>query len=173
MQPQLNPSSPPTGPRGSDTPSPGEVRRILARRSFATLATSSASGRPHAAGVLYELVDDAFWINTLRTSRKARNIEDNPRVAVTVPVRRLPVGPPSSVQFQSTAELVALDDGRVTSLLDDGRLRSLTGHGELDLPHGCFVRIASPGRILTHGLGMSLRRLIADPIGAGRVVDMA
>ena len=64
--------------------------RQIASRSYATLATVSPAGRPHVAGVLYELVDDSaartapsLFVNTLRTSRKARNIDDDPLRVLT------------------------------------------------------------------------------------------
>ena len=113
----------------------------------------------------------SLWINTLRTGRKVRNIADNPSVAVTVPIRRLPVGPPSTVHFQSTASVVALDAPEVIELIERGALTSLTGHGELELADGCFLRIPLPKRLLTYGLGMSLLELIRNPLAGGGVVE--
>lgn len=144
-----------------------DIRRALAKRSFATLATTSPAGRPHVAGILYELVGDALYINTLRSSRKARNIAANPHVGLCVPVRRLPVGPPSTIHFQATAELLRLDHPDIAALLADGELKSLTGDGELDLPDGCFVRVNPAPNLITYGLGMPLRKLIGDPLSAG------
>ena len=95
------------------------VRKLLAKRSFATLATTSPAGRPHVAGVLYEIVDGDMYISTLRSSRKARNVADNSHVAVVVPVRRLPVGPPSTVQFQAGAELLPVDDPAILDEITD------------------------------------------------------
>lgn len=151
-------------------PDPDRVRAAIEKRSFATLATISPAGRPHVAGVLYEVVDGHLMINTLRTSRKARNIDGNPAVAVCLPIRRLPVGPPSTIQFRSTAELLDLDDLTIRRHLDAGELKSITGHGELDHPDGCFLRIAVPKRLVTYGLGMSIRALIANPLTAGGLV---
>lgn len=147
-------------------PDAGRVVSSLRRRRFATLATSSPAGVPHVAGVLYEIVGDEMWINTLRSSRKARNVAAGRRVAVTVPIRRMPVGPPSSVQFQSTAEVLGVEHPDVESALAAGGLASLTSHGELDLPDTCFVRIPLPSRLPTYGLGMSLWSLIRHPLGA-------
>src|SRR5687768_4221060 len=76
------------------------VRRALAKRSYAVLATASPAGHPHAAGVLYTMVGDDLWLSTETTSRKGRNLVADGRVGVTVPVRRLPVGPPSTIHFQ-------------------------------------------------------------------------
>lgn len=148
------------------------VRRAISKRSFCTLATTSPRGRSHAAGVLYATVDDVLYVSTTASSRKARNVEANPLVAVCIPIRRLPVGPPSSVQFQGRAELLALDDREVLALAGDGRLKAVTSHGELELPGGCFLRITPNGRLLTYGLGMSVLQLLRDPLAAAGVVDL-
>jgi hypothetical protein len=148
-------------------PKPEAIRKALEKRSFATLATTSPAGRPHVAGVLYELVNDALYINTMRSSRKARNIAANSNVAVCVPVRRIPVGPPSTIQFQAAAEILALDSTEITALVEAGKLRSLTNHGELEMPDGCFLRVGLSPRVVTYGLGMSLSRLMSDPLNAG------
>jgi hypothetical protein len=154
------------------TPDPEQVLRALAKRSFATVATVSERGRPHVAGVLYALADGALWVSTDAGSRKARNVAANGHVAVDVPVRRLPLGPPANVHFQSTALVLDAGDAAVQARLDAGDLRSITGHGELDLPGGCFLRIALPSRVHTYGLGMSLLQLARDPLGAGGSVEL-
>lgn len=148
------------------------VLRAIERRSFCTLATTSAQGRPHVAGVLYAVAGTDLYVSTMRTSRKARNIEANPSVAVCIPVRRLPVGPPSSVQFQGRAELLELDDPALRRLADAGRLKGVTSHGELELPGGCFVRITPNGRAATYGLGMSLLRFLRDPLAAAGFTEL-
>ncbi|MGI9600647.1 MAG: pyridoxamine 5'-phosphate oxidase family protein [Acidimicrobiales bacterium] len=167
MQTTTNTSSDPT----THHPDPVKVHQAIEKRSFATLATTSAAGRPHVAGVLFDAVGEVMYVNTLRTSRKARNVMANPHVAVVVPIRRLPVGPPSTVQFQAPARVLGLDDPEIRHLVADGQLGSITSHGELDMADGCFLRIPIPGRLITYGLGMPLRRLIADPMGAGGVVE--
>ncbi len=148
-------------------PDPDAVRRILAKRSFATVGTTSPAGRPHVAGVLYELVGNTLYFHTMRNSRKARNIAADAHTAVCVPVRRVPVGPPSTVHFQTTARLVEPNSMEIRELVADGKLGSVTGHGELDEPAGCFIAVSLPGRVLTYGLGMSLRQLIKDPLVCG------
>ena len=142
------------------------VLEAIGKRSFATLASTSAEGRPHAAGVLYALSGDHLYVSTIGTSRKARNIAEDPRVAVTVPVRRLPIGPPSSVIFQATARVLELDDPELRTAAATGDLKAVTGHGELELPGGVFLQIALPRRVVTYGLGMSLLSLMRDPMNA-------
>jgi hypothetical protein len=148
------------------------VIRALGKRSFATLATVSAAQRPHVAAVLYALVDTTLYVSTERDSRKARNIAANPHVGVCVPVRRLPVGPPASIQFQATADILANDDPEIVRLAGAGRLKAITGHGELELPDGCVLRVTPAGRINTYGLGMSLLALLRDPLNAAGSVDL-
>lgn len=148
-----------------------EVTRRIASRSFCLLATSSPAHRPHAAGIIYDEVDGALYLSTVRDSRKGRNIAANAHVGVTIPIRRLPVGPPSTAMFQSTAELLANDDPLVRDLAAAGRLTTITGHGELELVEGCIVRIAPPTVIHTYGLGLSLLAFIRHPLEAGGQVE--
>jgi hypothetical protein len=137
------------------------------------VATVSPAGRPHVAGVLYELVGTTMWINTTASSRKARNVAHGGHVGVVVPVRRVPAGgPPSAVQFQADAEVVAVDHPDVVRLVSERRLASITGHGELDLPGSCFIRVELPRRLHTYGLGMSLVSLIRNPLEAAGLVDL-
>ena len=178
MQNKTTPSPKPTplapGPQSIPTvhrPDADRVRAAVSKRSFATLATASLNGRPHVAGVLYELVDDVLYVNTLRSSRKAQNVAANPRVGLCIPIRRLPIGPPSTVQFQTSAEILDVDDGQIVSLVSSGRLKSITSHGELENPDGCFVAVALSSRLVTYGLGMRLSRLIKDPLAAGGLVE--
>ena len=158
--------------REAANPEPVKVLKAIKKRSFATLSTTSPAERPHVAGVLYEAVGTTLYVNTLRTSRKARNVAANPHVAVAIPIRRLPVGPPSTVQFQGTSEVLDVDDPEIRALIDAGHLKSITSHDELDIPDNCFLRI-SPGRkLFTYGLGMSLLSLIRDPLSAGGSVNL-
>ena len=97
--------------------------------------------------MLYQCVDDALFVSTYRGSRKARNVADNGVAAVTIAVRRLPVGPPASIQFQSSAAVLANDDPEIVRLAAAGRLDRITAHGEMDLDGGCFLRLALPARV--------------------------
>jgi hypothetical protein len=153
-------------------PDPAMIRRAIERRSVATLATVSTSGRPHAATVLYQCVDDALYVSTFRDSRKARNIASHGFAAVTIAVRRLPIGPPASIQFQSTATVLANDDPEIVRLAAAGRLDKITAHGELDLADACFLRLALPARVVTYALGMSVWQVIRNPLDAAGEVDL-
>ncbi|MDH3292930.1 MAG: pyridoxamine 5'-phosphate oxidase family protein [Acidimicrobiia bacterium] len=147
--------------------------RYIDRRSYAVIASTSEAGRSHSAGVLYARSGPQLYFSTTRSTRKARNIAANPHVGVTIPVRRVPVGPPSAIMFQARAELVAPDDPALLERVATGDLKAITGHGELELPDGVFVRITLPRRLHTYGLGMSLLSLIRDPLNASGAVDLS
>ena len=153
-------------------PDPTTIRRAIERRSVATLATASATGRPHAATVLYQYVDDALFVSTDRDSRKARNIADHGVAAVNIAVRRLPIGPPASIQFQCSAAVLANNDPEIIRLAAAGQLDRITGHGELDLDGACFLRLALPTRVVTYAMGMSLWRVIRNPLDAAGEVNL-
>lgn len=146
------------------------VRDALAAQWFCTLATSSASGRPHAAGVLYALVGRDLYVHTDRASRKARNIAENERVAVCVAIDNDPGMPPNTVSLQATATLLELDDPTVAPMIADGRLAAITSHGELERPDTCFVRITPGRRAVTYGIGITAEELAADPLSAASTV---
>jgi Pyridoxamine 5'-phosphate oxidase len=156
----------------------GLIFRLLAKRSFCTLATAktvsaSIAPQPHVAGVVYAFVDGVLYISTKRTSRKARNLSDNPNVFVCIPVRRMPLGaPPSTIQYASTATILSSRDPLIKQLSDAGKINAITSHHELEMPGGCFVRVEVPRTYLTYGLGMSLKVLARDPLNAGGRFDL-
>ncbi len=103
----------------------------------------------------------------MRSSRKARNVVATGRAAVVVPVRKLPIGPPFTIQFQAEAAVVAPTDAEIVGLVDAGRLGAVTGHGELDEPDSCFIRLRPRGRVHSYGLGVSVIALARDPLHVG------
>lgn len=169
----VNPSTAPSTTPAPDAKQLGKVRRAIAGNSFATLATTSPQGRPHVAGVIYDAVDGELWVNTMRSSRKARNVTANCHVAVCIPFRKLPAGPPYTLQFQATATLVDLDDPSVVERRSAGKLAHVAAHGALDEPDGVFVRVVPNGVVHSYGLGVNPIALVRDPLHVGALtVDL-
>jgi hypothetical protein len=157
----------------SDPAQVQRTKKAIRRKSFAVLSTVSAAGFPHAAGVLYSSVDTTLYVHTMRSSRKARNVVDTGRAAVVIPVRRLPVGPPFTVQFQAAAAVLAMDDPEIVAHLDKGRLGKITGYGALEEPDGCFIRIVPAARVHTYGIGVSAIAVARDPLHVGeRITEL-
>ena len=63
---------------------PAEVRELFERRNFAHLATALPDGSPHSVPVWMCLEDGRLLFFTQKQSRKARNLERNPRVAISI-----------------------------------------------------------------------------------------
>ncbi len=143
------------------------ILRVLAKRSFCVLASTSDAGRSHAAGVIYQWVDGTLWIHSTRASRKVRNIASNPHVGVSIPYRRLPSGPPFTIHFQGAGEVLAMDDPRVVALLGDGKLDAISAHGALEMSDGCFVAIRPSGTIHSYGPAARTIDLVRDPLNHG------
>lgn len=164
------------GPSGHDRRDPAQLARVqkeISKSSFCTIGTVSTKGRPHVAGVIYEAIGTTLYIHTMRSSRKGRNIADNPNVAVVIPVRKLPVGPPFNVTFQGTAELLDMDHPDIVKLLNRGKLKKISGHGALKEPDGCFLRVRPTRTIHSYGIGTPLMGVIKDPLHNGaRSVDL-
>lgn len=148
------------------------AKRAIAKHSFCVLATSSAKGRPHAVGILYAAVDLTLYFLTSQSSVKARNVAENRHVAVSIPVRKYPVGPPMAVQFQGHGEVLAVDDPQLGPLLEAGRLRRVTGLNALRTPGTCFLKVVPHRRISTYGLGIPITRLVRNLALGARTVEL-
>lgn len=148
------------------------IEKALAKQSFCVLATSSARNRPHAVGILYAAVGLDLYLLVGEETVKVRNVRENPDVAICVPVRKYPVGPPMAVQFQGTAQVLPPDDPAVKELLAAGRLKRIVGLGALDHPGVCFLKISPRRRISSYGIGVPLRTLLRDVTQGHRSVTL-
>jgi PPOX class probable F420-dependent enzyme len=63
---------------------PDEVRELLEARNFAHLATTLPDGSPHSVPVWINVEGDHVVFFTQPGSRKARNLERDPRVAISL-----------------------------------------------------------------------------------------
>lgn len=188
MTTQLQIEAKPDVARPASRMTPDKLKSIIARHHFCTLATTSTDGNPHIVAVTYQLVDGHLYVATAISSKKARNIRANPRVAVHIPVRQYPMGPPWSVQFQTTASILEPNDPDLVRLLESGRLqepplapaalaplKKIAGIGVMKEPDGCFLKVKLPRKIHTYGLGLSFREVMRDLAHGDRtiVVDWA
>jgi PPOX class probable F420-dependent enzyme len=83
------------------------VRALLARPVLARLATADPrSGQPHVVPVWFEWADGCIWISSFCSTRKNREVQRNPRVAVAIDEAN---GPNSmeAVLFEGWAEIIA------------------------------------------------------------------
>jgi nitroimidazol reductase NimA-like FMN-containing flavoprotein (pyridoxamine 5'-phosphate oxidase superfamily) len=149
---------------------PEKLRRTIAKRHFCTLATASASGAPHIVGVTYQYLDGYLYFATGADTKKVRNIRANPRVAVHIPVRQYPGGPPWSIQFQGAATVLDRDSEEISRLLEAGKLKKITRFGVLKEPDLCFLKIEPARKVHTYGLGLSLLEVMRDLAHSDRTI---
>ena len=133
------------------------VWKEVEKRSFAVLAMVTPKGEARTAGIVYTVHDRHLYIGTARESYKARWIEGNPSVSLTVTIaKRIPFYPfmqiPSAtITFQGDASVRAHDE------VDEAVVGALFRGLELDAAaEHCLLRIAPRGRFLTYGIGVPL-----------------
>ncbi len=144
------------------------TRRAIASQSFCTLASVSAAQQPHVAGVRYVQIGSALYLTMFDDSVKARNLGENPRVAICIPVRTYPLVPPYTIQFQGVAELLPRTDPRTAELFDQGRLKTIVSSKDYANPRTMFARIVPGRRVSTYGIGVSLLQIAREPTSAIR-----
>lgn len=92
-----------------------EIDRAVRRRTFGTLSTMDRRGAPHATAVIYAVSPPdqplTLFVTTRSTTAKVHHIREHPEAAFVIPVpHRLPVFPPSAVQFQGLATILEAND---------------------------------------------------------------
>ncbi len=143
------------------------VDGVVRKRNYGVLSTVSGDGRPHSVGVLYAVSARgnpfSLYIVTDLRSKKARNITRNPNVSFVVPLpRRLGFLPPSTVQFQGTAEILPLADDKAREAFNASMILrrvlklQLAQKGDVSL----FIRVRPGSTVFTYGVGMSILELM-------------
>ncbi len=149
-----------------------EIDRAIRRRTFGTLSTLNRRGAPHATGVVYAVspADQPLilYVTTRSTTAKVGHIRAHPAVAVVIPVpHRLPMFPPSAIQFQGSAAVVNADDaGAVGAFQKSWFHRRILAAEQRIVGEGgemCFVAIRPNQTIFTYGIGMSALDILRRP----------
>ncbi len=151
------------------SPMLGEIEALMSRNHYCVLATVSGEGRPQSTGVIYCSRGLDLYVFTDRHSVKAKNIERNPNVAVTIPVwGRQPFWvPPQSIQFQGVADILPADD---TAAREVYRFKVLFMRVDAATfkAAGCFLHVRPVKHINTYGVGVPRMTMARHPEEAGR-----
>lgn len=143
------------------------VLAVLRKQHFAALATVGDDGAPHSAGVSYGVSAPgdslAIYVMTRRHLLKARNIAQDGRVSLVVPVARrfLWFLPPATIQLHGRAEILDWTDEAGTRVFERfwmGRrilaaYRQSHRRGETRI---CFLRITPEPEVRTYMVGYSI-----------------
>ena len=104
------------GDASATAPAWGDVERLLADAQLYWIITVRADGRPHAVPLVGVWHDGAFAFCTGPEEQKQRNLEVNPRVAVTT-------GSTGANGWNSGTDVVV--EGTAERVTDDAALRAL------------------------------------------------
>jgi hypothetical protein len=148
-----------------------DVWRVIEKQKFMVVGMVSARGKPRTAGVMPYTLNRRLWFTTHEREWKARHIDANRDVSVTVPIpKRVPLMPwikvpAATITFSGVAEIVPAaelpDKARIALTrgltFDDGARGALLGIGVR--PVGDFV---------TYGVGVSLLTMRDTEAARGR-----
>ena len=133
------------------------VWKEVEKRSFAVLAMVTPKGEARTAGIVYTTQDRRLYIGTARDSFKAKWIDANPSVSLTVTIhKRIPFVPfvpipAATITFQGDASVISVNEA------DERAVAALFRGLELDkAEEHCLIRIDPKGRFLTYGIGVPL-----------------
>jgi hypothetical protein len=133
-----------------------EIWPYLEKWPFAVLSFVTAKGESRSAGVMYKVKDRALYVLTGPGTWKAKHIEANPSVSVTVTVQRLPIrvrqAPPAVITFSGVGSVLAMHE------VDEDLRRDLM-RGVGDLTDTCVIRIEPRGRFVTYGIGIPMMQM--------------
>jgi nitroimidazol reductase NimA-like FMN-containing flavoprotein (pyridoxamine 5'-phosphate oxidase superfamily) len=150
------------------------IETLMSRNHYCVLATATRDGRPQSTGVIYCSRGLDLYIYTDEHSAKVRNIEQNPSVAVTIPVwGRQPFWvPPKSIQFQGVANVLPADDRAAREVY---RFKVLFMHVDPAILRmkGCFLHVRPTKHINTYGVGVPRMTMARHPEEATRKTPMA
>jgi hypothetical protein len=152
----------------TSTPTARQVWHDLKKSSFAVVSEITPGGEPRSSGVIYRTMGDRLFVAVAPDGWKAKHFAANPRVSVTVPVRRggilmlmAPI-PPATISFHGT--VVVHPAGTMEIPKDLEPLLPAERRAEATI-----LEIVPEGSFLTYGIGVPLMKM-RDPAEArGRV----
>ena len=147
-----------------------QVLSHLRERDFAVLSTISTGDRPHSVGVIYGVTrpdrDLLIYVMTRKHLQKARNIAQNPRLSLVIPLTRrlLWFLPPPTIQLYGQGEIVDWTDEEGTDVFRCfwmGRriLKAYQKSHRCGETRICFLKITPDPVVYTYMVGYSIWQL--------------
>jgi hypothetical protein len=149
-----------------------QLWKELGKQIFAVLGMVTQKGEARTIGIVYIVHDNKIYISTGRDSWKARHIQRNPHVSVTVPIaKRIPFMPwikipAATITFAGNAKVLEPHE------LKDDVLHSLLQGNEKDsetLTSLSILEITPTGDFVTYGVGIPLMQMRFPEKARGRV----
>lgn len=130
-----------------------EVWPYIEKWPFGVLSFVNPKGESRSAGVMYKVKDRKLYVLTGPDTWKAKHIEANPNVSITVTVQRVPIkirqAPPAVITCSGVGKVLAMDEV-------DPDLRTALTRGVGDLGDTCVIQVEPVGRFVTYGIGIPM-----------------
>ncbi|MFN8598387.1 MAG: pyridoxamine 5'-phosphate oxidase family protein [Anaerolineae bacterium] len=148
-----------------------QVWTELKKELFAVVGMVTPKGEARTAGVVYVVHDHKLYFATNTDTWKARYIQHNPHVAVTVPIaKRIPLMswikiPAATITFSGQARVFAASEA--SSDLQKALFRGLEADPN-ELATASIVEIVPVGEFVTYGVGIPLMQMRIPDKARGR-----
>ena len=146
--------------------------KVIEKELFAVLGMVTAKGEARTTGVVYVVRDRKLYIVTEKDMWKARHIDANPHVSLTVTIeKRIPFMPwykvpPATISFSGTARILCPDDAPPDIL--STVLRGMVVDPQA-LARTCIIEVTPEKDFITYGVGVSLMDMRDPDKATGRV----
>lgn len=146
----------------------GQVWEEIEKELFAVIGMVTAGGQSRTVGVVYFTDQRRLYIGTHSDTWKARHINANPHVSVTIAIaKHIPFLPwikiPSAtISFCATARLI--DSADASPRLLKGVYRHMADDPEF-LEGTCLIELTPEKEFITYGVGIPLMKM-RDPFTA-------
>ena len=135
-----------------------EVKKILKSNMWLVISTVDEKNQPHSSVVVYQSDGDIIIFQTGIDTLKAKSIQKNNKVSVTIPYRKnflhkLVPAPPAELHFTAKAELVPYDNEEARKIF----AKFLKHSESVENPQeSIWVKIKPSKLISTYGVGIKL-----------------
>ncbi|MEW5987901.1 MAG: pyridoxamine 5'-phosphate oxidase family protein [Chloroflexota bacterium] len=152
-----------------------EVWQAVEKELFAVLGMVTAHHEARTVGVVYVVRGRKLYIGTDRDTWKARHVEANPHVSVTIPIaKRIPVMPwikipAATITFSGTARVLCVEDAPPGIL--EVVFRGLVTDPE-KMAGLCVIEVTPEKEFVTYGVGIPLMQMRYPDKARGRAPVM-
>jgi hypothetical protein len=148
-----------------------QVWTELNKQLFAVVGMVTSKGEARTVGVVYAAHDHKLYVATSKDTWKARHIQHNPHVSITVPIaKRIPVMPwikipAATITFAGQARV--FDAAEASGEIRQALFRGLEADPD-QLATASIVEITPIGDFVTYGIGVPLMQMRFPEKARGR-----
>jgi len=147
------------------------VWEAINKEFFAILGMVTEDNQSRTVGIVYLVQENKLYIGTGLQTWKARHINNNPSVSMTIPIaKRVPVAPwikipQATITFSGTAKIIPRD------LASLELLKLVFRHKADDkefMKENCLIEVTPEGDFITYGIGIPLMKMREPELARGR-----